>query len=90
MKAIDRPGSPARLVRLADGANFLGISVTSVYQLIRRGVLHPIEVPGLRGPRLDVVDLEALVEASKHRPGEPRGQRVHADSQHPSKATSRS
>lgn len=64
MKAI--PGaSENRLLRLAEAARFLAVSPSTVYALIQRGVIRPLTLPGLRGPRLDRADLEALVERIK-------------------------
>ncbi len=57
--------SDARLLRISEAARFLGCSVSSVYQLLRRGALHPLTLPGMRGSRFDRADLEALVEQAK-------------------------
>jgi len=57
-----------RLYRLADAATFLGISISTVYQLVERGTLVPLTLPGLRGLRFDRADLDALVEKMKPRP----------------------
>lgn len=54
-----------RLYRLVDAARFLGVSVSTAYQLIERGVLEPLTLPGLRGARFDRADLETLVERMK-------------------------
>jgi excisionase family DNA binding protein len=55
-----------RLLRLRETAAYLGVSVSSVYGLVERGVLNPLTLPGLRGPRFEIADLEALVERARN------------------------
>ncbi len=55
----------SRLLRLSEAAVYLGVSTSTVYQLIARGVLRPLTLPGLRGPRFDRADLDGLVESAK-------------------------
>jgi excisionase family DNA binding protein len=64
---MGRPGRAVepRLYRLPDAAIFLGVSVSTVYQLVERGALIPLALPGLRGLRFDRADLETLVKDSK-------------------------
>ncbi len=54
-----------RLLRLAETAQYLGVSLSTVYQLVRRGDLRPITLPGLRGSRFDRTELDILVEQSR-------------------------
>ncbi len=57
--------SETRLLRLAETAQYLGVSLSTVYQLVRRGDLSPITLPGLRGLRFDRADLESFVNRAK-------------------------
>ncbi len=54
-----------RLLRLSAAAAYLGVSVSTVYDLVDRGVLNPLTLPGVRGPRFDRADIEAMIERAK-------------------------
>jgi excisionase family DNA binding protein len=60
------PTSEIRLLRLAEAAAYLGVSISSLYGLLQRGALRPLTLPGLRGPRFDRAELEALVERARN------------------------
>jgi excisionase family DNA binding protein len=55
----------SRLLRLNEAAAYWGLSVSGFYTLISRGVVRPIQLPGLRGPRFDRRELDAAIEAQK-------------------------
>jgi hypothetical protein len=55
----------ARLVDIAGGGLFLGLSRREMFRLVESGALKPVRIPGVRALRLDVRDLERLVEAGK-------------------------
>jgi excisionase family DNA binding protein len=46
-------------------AEYLGVSVRSVWRLVDAGHLHPVRLPGLRRVGFDVRELDALIEASR-------------------------
>jgi excisionase family DNA binding protein len=46
-------------------AEYLGVSVRSVWRLVDAGHLHPVRLPGLRCVAFDVRELDALIEASR-------------------------
>jgi hypothetical protein len=52
----------ARLVDVAGGGLFLGLSRREVFRLIDSGTLTAVRIPGVRALRLDVRDLELLIE----------------------------
>jgi excisionase family DNA binding protein len=54
-----------RLLRLNEAAAYLGLSVSGFYTLISRGVVRPIRLPGLRGPRFDRREVDAAIEEQK-------------------------
>jgi hypothetical protein len=62
---------PARLLPVkgrkaqVGAADYLGVSVRSLWRLVDAGHLHPIRLPGLRRVAFDVRELDALVEASR-------------------------
>ncbi len=60
-----------RLLGVADAAAYLGVSARAVWRLLGQGALQRVELPGTRRVLLDVEDLNALVEASKHGPAVP-------------------
>jgi excisionase family DNA binding protein len=55
----------ARLVDVAGAARYLGVSRRSVFRMLEAGALSPVRLPGVRALRLDVRDLERLVDAGK-------------------------
>ena len=64
----------ARLLRLRPAADYIGVSVSTFYKLIRDGVVPALTLPGLAGHRFDKKDLDALIErarqsGSSSRPG---------------------
>jgi excisionase family DNA binding protein len=46
-------------------AEYLGVSVRSVWRLVDAGRLRPVRLPGLRCVAFDVRELDALIEASR-------------------------
>ena len=58
-------GPASRLLGTREAGTYLGISHRSVDNLILRGQLTPIRLPGLARVLLDVRDLDALVELVK-------------------------
>lgn len=57
----------ARLVGLTEAARRLGVTPRSVQNLVMRGVILPVRLPGLRRTLLDLRDIEQLVETGKSR-----------------------
>jgi excisionase family DNA binding protein len=55
----------ARLVGLSEAARYLGVTVRSVQNLVLRGVIQPVRIPGLRRTLFDRMDLEQLVKAGR-------------------------
>jgi excisionase family DNA binding protein len=56
-----RSGVPALLLRIDEVAVMLGISVRTVWTLVRTGELPAVHPPGLRAIRVAREDVEALV-----------------------------
>jgi excisionase family DNA binding protein len=55
----------ARLLRLRPSADYIGVSVSTFYKLIRAGVVPALTLPGLAGPRFDRKDLDALIDRAR-------------------------
>jgi hypothetical protein len=66
LRAVVQP--VARLVDVAGAGHFLGVSRRSVFRMIEAGALNPVRLPGVRALRLDVRDLERLVDGGKVAP----------------------
>ncbi len=60
-----RSTSSRRLVSIAEAAEVLGLSVASIRRLVRAGTLPAVRLT--RRLRIDVRDLERLVEQAKDR-----------------------
>lgn len=58
-------GTFSRLLRLSEAARYLGVGRTTVYELIRKGVLSSVILPGLRGLRFDRTDVDRLIDQGK-------------------------
>jgi excisionase family DNA binding protein len=56
-----RQGAPAQV----GAAEYLGVSMRSVWRLVDAGHLRPVRLPGLRCVAFDVRELDALIEASR-------------------------
>ena len=54
-----------RLLKLHETARYLGVSVSSLYGFVQRGVITPVGLPGIRGLRFDRAELEELVQKGK-------------------------
>jgi len=61
----DSGSSGARLVGITAAARYLGVSVWTVRDLIGRGALPRVELPGVRRVLVDQQDLGRLVERSR-------------------------
>ena len=59
------PRPARRLVGLEDAAVMLGISVWTVREMVYRGDLRAVKLPGVRRFLLDLRDLEVLIAAGK-------------------------
>ena len=66
----DRP----RLVSVPNTAKQLGLAVSSVYELIKKGELAAIQLPGIRGPkrgsfgwglRIEQSEIDAFIERNR-------------------------
>jgi excisionase family DNA binding protein len=57
--------SEPRLLGSAEAANYLGVAPPTLLRLIARGVINPVQIPGVRRTLIDWRDLDALVEAAK-------------------------
>jgi excisionase family DNA binding protein len=55
----------ARLVDVPTAARYLGVSRRSIFRMLEAGVLSAVRLPHVRALRLDVRDLERLVDAGK-------------------------
>lgn len=55
----------ARLVDVAAAARYLAVSRRSVFRMLEAGALRPVRLPGVRALRLDLRDLERLVDHGK-------------------------
>jgi hypothetical protein len=57
--------SGARLVDVAAAARYLGVSRRSVFRMLEAGALKPLRLPSVRALRVDLRDLERLVDGGK-------------------------
>jgi len=62
---IPMKSAEVRLLGLAEAGRFLGVTARTVQNLIRRGVIQPVRLPGLRRTLLDKGDLESLVASGR-------------------------
>ncbi len=60
-----KPRPNARLVSLANAARELGLAYHSLYELIQRGQLPIVRLPGMRSIYLDRRDIDAAIESWK-------------------------
>jgi excisionase family DNA binding protein len=68
MSTLLHPETPVRaLLTQQEVARVLGVSRYTVLHLVKRGVLRPVRIPGMR-PRYRVADVEALVSGEEPSP----------------------
>jgi excisionase family DNA binding protein len=58
--AVVLPGQ--RLIDVPGAARYLAVSRRSVFRMLESGTLKPVRLPGVRAVRVDLRDLERLVE----------------------------
>jgi excisionase family DNA binding protein len=63
--AESRPALPPRLLGARDGGAYLGVSAWTLRQLIAKGYLRPVTLPGNKRLLVDRADLDALIEKAK-------------------------
>lgn len=63
------PDKPTVWIRVSQAANLLGVSVGTVYTLLRKRMLSGIVVMGAK--RVDLASVDAFIAANKTGPGEP-------------------
>jgi excisionase family DNA binding protein len=59
------PERETRLLGLEEVAAFLGVTTRTVTNMIARGTLRPVRLPGLRRTLVDRQDLNQLVDRGK-------------------------
>ena len=61
--AVVLPGQ--RLIDVAGAARYLAVSRRSIFRMLEGGSLKPVRLPGVRAVRVDLRDLERLVDGGK-------------------------
>jgi len=54
-----------RLLGSEQAATYLGVALPTLLRLIARGIISPVQIPGVRRTLIDKRDLDALVESGK-------------------------
>jgi excisionase family DNA binding protein len=55
----------SRLLGSEQAATYLGVAPPTLLRLIARGIISPVQIPGVRRTLIDKRDLDALVESGK-------------------------
>ena len=62
------PSRDKRLVSLSEAAHYLAVTPRTVQNLVTKGVLHPVRIPGLRRTLIERDELDELVKCGVESP----------------------
>jgi len=70
--AEETPALPPRLLGARDGGAYIGCSAWTLRELVEKGYLRKVMLPGINRLLVDVRDLDELIEQSKREQGRAR------------------